>query len=110
MKIKILEIRDRATFIPAFAFKVDRGEEYDPRVREMLGRAGWHTGSGVYLGRLERGECHYSPYDWGSPMVRTMPQAHQYLIDHWDEIPDGGLIDVCAIVGEESLGTDLSYE
>lgn len=95
MEIKLLELRDRATFIPAFAF---RSEPDHDRERYLLRRAGYSMGEPlVILGRLEGDECHYDPYDWNCDPWRTV---HHYLVQHWDEVNSGDVLDAEFIRGE----------
>jgi len=104
--VKILEIVDTGTFIPAFAFNVGTAFEIG-RARELILRSGWSARPGIYLGRLSRPtECHYDPWSWGSKS-RTMPEAHKWIIDNWHSLKSGDLVDVCAILGEEPHGTDM---
>ena len=102
MEAKTIEVRDRGTFVPVLAVRLDPAGEAD---RYLLARAGYGTElidqeRYVILIRIEgKMEAHYDPIDWGS-QTRTMPTAHQHLIDHWDEIESGGVIDVEFILGE----------
>jgi hypothetical protein len=36
----------------------------------------------------------------GYPAVRTLPESHQYIKNHWDELKTGDVIDVEYITGE----------
>lgn len=96
--IKFLEIRDRMTFIPCFAFKPS---EFCNR---LAWRAGFPSGNyAVIFGRLdEGGQCQYDPYGWPNPFIRTMPDAHKWIEAHWDEIKDGDVIDVEFNAGEST--------
>jgi hypothetical protein len=40
----------------------------------------------------------YDPYDWVGD--RTKPHAHQFIMEHWQELRDGDVIDVQFILGE----------
>jgi len=40
------------------------------------------------------------PYGWKG---RTMPVAHNYIIENWEEIRDGDVIDVEFILGETTV-------
>ncbi len=96
IEIKIFEIRDRATFMPMFAFTTNadsNGQHY------LLRRAGFGPGSDlVMFGYLDgRGKALYDPYDWND---RTKQTAHAYIQKHWDELKDGDVIDVEFILGE----------
>ncbi len=101
MKTKTFEIRDRATFIPALAVKLcSDGNEED---KYLLRRAGLDrdTSYHILLSHLQNGESHYDCYKWkNSPLVRTMPVAHQYIEKHFDELETGSVIDVEFILGE----------
>ena len=37
------------------------------------------------------------PYSWGG---RTYPVAHNHIIEHWDELNEGDVVDVSFILGE----------
>lgn len=95
MEVKILEIRDRATFIPMFAMKM---QSYNSHEHYLLRRAGY---SGDYpcilFGRINGGHCHYDPYHWGN---RTYTVAHDYITKNWDSVREGDVIDVEFILGE----------
>ena len=99
MKIKIFEVRDEGTHIEVFALSTEPspGQEYG------LKRSGFVDGKAVILGYLD-GERNSSadPYHWGG---RTMPNAHQYITDHFDELSDGDVIDVRVILGETDKPT-----
>lgn len=94
MRCKVLEVRDEGTHIEVFALSTEPspGQEYG------LERCGFRSGDAVIVGYLngER-ESSADPYFWGG---RTMPNAHQYIIDHFDELRDGDVVDVRHILGE----------
>lgn len=98
MKVKILEIRDRMTFIPAMATLVEPENEDQ---RSLLSAAGFsideNQSNYVILTSLEKIHSEYSPYAWGG---RTMPNAHQFIINKFDTLKDGDVIDVEFILGE----------
>ena len=102
MEAKTFEIRDRATFIPAFAINPGNGafNEYD---RWLWARAGYglsptEQGQYVILGNMnEPTRTRSDPYQWGD---RTMHTAHLYILEHWDELASGDVIDVQFILGE----------
>ncbi len=105
MEIKLFEIRDTATFIPVMAVRLT---PYSREEMYLLGRAGYGQdaetqGRYVLLWRIA-GEVHEAtcdPYQWpGNPGVRTLPQAHQHIIDNWIELESGDVIDVEFILGE----------
>ena len=127
--VKLFEVRDRATFIPVMAtcllvrhptcrlktqpttekptviggYVNDNDEEY------LLRRAGYaqeqitdHSNQFppyVMLARLVSGSvgATYDPYDWGN---HTLTTAHQYIIENWNNLVSGQVIDVEFILGE----------
>ncbi len=119
MNTKLLEIRDKGTFIPVLA--VDMNSEPDPMVEELardeadLGPSLQDHAARTYLlrrcgypcdGRPNIGITHLSadgkpfwndPYGWGG---RTYPVAHNFIIEHWAELRDGDVVDVQFILGE----------
>lgn len=99
MKTKTFEIRDRMTFIGALATKLEPG---CPRDSYLLSRSGYglrpeDQSRYVVLSRLEGDTLHYDPFAWNS---RTMTTAHRYIVEHFDELESGAVIDVEFILGE----------
>ena len=103
MQVKLFEIRDRATFIPAMAVKLD-GNCSDQE-DWLLRRAGYGMDAAnrnyVYLTNLSEGTTQYDPYRWGC-CSRTMGSAHRYILDHFDELIPSQVIDVEFILGEST--------
>ena len=93
IEVKRVEIRDRATCIPAIALRVSGAED------RILRRAGFGDDRLVILIHLERVECRWDAYNWGYD-PRTMFNAHLWLQRNWDEHEDGGVVDVEFILGE----------
>lgn len=95
MIIKILELRDRNTFIPVLAVSMrsnaTREQDY------LLMRAGYTEGGGILLTRVDGDRAYCDPYDWGD---RTFQTAHLWLEKHFGEVRDGDVIDVEFILGE----------
>lgn len=92
MEIKLLEIRDRGTFIPAMAVRVSGEDGY------LLRRAGFGSQPLVLLIHLEMMKCSYDPYDWPRPS-RTMTDAHLWITKHWEEFETGQVVDVEFVLG-----------
>lgn len=99
MIVKAFEIRDRGTFIPALAVKMvpepSDGAQYD-RERYLLRRAGYGFADPiVLLCRMDADalvrQASYDPYAWGG---RTFPVAHKHIIEHFDELESGAVVDV----------------
>lgn len=100
MNVKLFEIRDRGTYIAAIAIQLASRNEAE---RFMLSRSGYgkhpkdHSRY-IMLARLEGGKITYDAFAWGD--TRTMPAAHNYINQHWDELLTGSVIDVEYILGE----------
>lgn len=99
MLTKVLELRDKATFIPVLAVEMiatDAVQSY-----YIHARAGYSRGSGsssIMVTRLSgEGKASADPYFWGD---RTWTVAHDYITKHWDTLRDGDVIDVEHILGE----------
>ena len=104
MQAKTFEIRDRHTFIPVLAVRLDPGCEAD---RFLLGRAGFTPDparQAKYIqlvqinGGFGRTSC--DPYDWG---CKTMAPAHQHIIDHFDDLESGAVVDSEFLRGESKM-------
>lgn len=94
MNPKFVEIRDRATFIPALAFQIRGKDGYLAR------RAGFGETGCVYLIKLSTEECQYDPFNWNN---RTMQTAHHWLTGNWENVVDGEVVDVEFILGESNV-------
>ena len=117
MKVKALEIRDEGTFIPALAIDMNPGEFYPPNgtlsdelkqlldahlaLVYLLRRCGYPCDGrpNVILTRLDgNGQATNDPYAWSG--CRTWSNAHNYIIEHWNDLKDGDVVDVSFILGE----------
>lgn len=97
MRIRAIEIRDRATFIPAVA--IDTGAANEGQ-RYLLARAGYAAdGRTILLVQLHTARAEHDPFAWGD---RTMHAAHAWIHDHFDELADGRVVDVEYILGEKA--------
>ncbi len=110
MDVKLLEIRDRMTMIPVLAIRLGPRSETE---RWLLERGGFGLGPEeqdqyVVLLRLEE-ECRaaVAAYVWRG---RTMPAAHQYIIDNWQHIASGDVVDVEYILGGTERPKDSDRE
>lgn len=101
MTAKTIEIRDRATFIPALAVSLDPSNESD---KYLLARAGFGTSdmprkSHTFLITLTgHPTTVVDPDGWVNQ--RTLGTAHRWIIDHFDLIESGQVVDVEYILGE----------
>lgn len=116
MNIKLLEIRDRGTCMPCFAFKpneVKHAIGVDPKITAsaalvesyLVGRSGYGgTCNAIIFGSLnDPDRCQNDPYAWPHDGARTLPQAHLYIEKHWNEIQSGDVIDVEFILGVSAV-------
>ena len=105
MKTKLLEIRDEGTCIPALAMRM-RPETLAELI--YFQRCGYTSGDGVVLMALRDQRATSDPYDW--PAIgfgrRTMPSAHLFIIEHFDELEDGDVVDVRVILTESTVPAD----
>lgn len=103
METKLFEVRDRMTFLPVIAIKLEPGNEPD---RYLLAMAGYglrpkSQAKYILMGKLQTGDLRNCPQDHaGYPTVRTLPMAHQHIEKHWEELTSGDVIDVEFILGE----------
>lgn len=100
MDIKVLEIRDEATFIGVAAIRMLGSNQ--EQVYHLL-RCGYPAdGSSIMLMVLYDGKATNDPYEWGSlgKGIRTLPHAHDWIIKHYDELKDGDVVDVQFLLKE----------
>lgn len=98
MRTKVLEVRDRATFIPVLAVKLGGENGFQDKLLEAAGYS--RSGTYVLLTKLAGGICTYDPYKWGN---RTMAHAHLHIHDCWEDLRDGDVVDVEFILGETTV-------
>ena len=98
MEIKLIEVRDRGTFIPALAIRVTSTR--DVAGDWLLRRGGFSlNGASIILIRLTDCAAQYDQYDWAS---RTMQTAHVWLPEHFEQVAHGAVVDVEYLLGERS--------
>lgn len=105
MNSKMIEIRDRHTFIPALAIQLEPESEEE---RWLLARAGFGRTTEaqrkyILLCRITGGadKCTTDPYHWGRA-TRTFWVAHDHIYKHWDELQSGSVVCVEHILGERA--------
>ncbi len=113
MQAKALELRDEGTFIALLA--VDMNPSYPPESpfpedehdiegaqRYLLRRVGYPCDGrpNVLITKLsgDGSKASNDPHYWGD---RTFAVAHAWIIEHWNEIRDGDVVDVQFILGEK---------
>jgi hypothetical protein len=97
MITKCLEIRDEGTCIAAIAMKMTAA---NPVEDKFFWRVGYpRDGHAVVLMNLSDQKASSDPYAacWGG--TRTMALAHNWIIDHFDELTEGQVVDVRVIMG-----------
>ena len=99
---KTFEVRDTGTFIPCFGVLCDprQDDAASEADRYLLGRAGYGITRCILFTRLDGHPSNIAPYDpleWGRS--RTMRLAHEYVIEHWDELDSGAVLDVGSMLG-----------
>lgn len=97
MKTKIVEIRDCGTCITAIAIKT---EGQSSKEFQFFKRGGWGPNSIILIKTNGETVANYDPFAWRANGTRTMFEAHKYLEEHFDVLPDNTLIDVEYILGE----------
>ena len=96
---KVVEIRDRGTFIPALATRIDPESE---RERKLFARAGFGLSIAtqreyVVLTKLVDAKSQHDPFGWGD---RTMTTAHRFIAECFDTLTSGAVVDVEHLLGE----------
>ena len=96
MITKAIEIRDVATFIPAIAIKMWASNDAE---RYLLRRCGYSDdGRSIILTRMNGdGRACSDPYDWCD---RTFTVVHNWLLEHFEEVVSGDVVDVAFLLGE----------
>ncbi len=100
MKVKTLEVRDEGTFIPVLCVDMNYDNEDQ---RYLLRRCGYPCDGrpNILMTNLSADgtPAWNDPYGWGG---RTRPVAHNWIIENWDTLKDGDVVDVSFILGETS--------
>lgn len=112
MNAKVIEIRDKMTYIPVLAIRPDAMENGDinPYVQAALSWAGYGfaANNSVIVVNLHTTEAHNNPYLWENS--RTMNLAHEYIEEHYDDLKDFDIVDVEYIQGEQKTPKGSYYE
>lgn len=103
MIAKTFEIRDRLTFIPVLAVKLQPSCEAD---RYLLARTGYGLSPHIQAQYAMvwplsggKGFATSDPYEWPTS-ARTFLVAHRHIIERFDELESGAVVDVEFILGE----------
>jgi hypothetical protein len=105
LEVKLFEIRDKATFIPAMAIHLRNRDEAEFYLLRRAGYSAEAIGGPIeksdpyiILCKLDGVEAQYDSFQWSRG--RTMAVAHYYILQHWNNINSGDVIDVEYILGE----------
>lgn len=102
MQTKLFEIRDRATFVPMLGIRLGSTNKEERFLLSSAGFGSWLCSRGIYILLAQinggSGKITYDPYEWEGS--RTYQVAHDYIIQHWEELESGDVIDVEYILGE----------
>lgn len=109
---KIFEIRDSGTFIPAMAVRLKPTTESE---RYLLARAGYGRSTAeqseyVLLLRIAGDYLTGSSDIYGHGDSRTFANAHKYIIENWERLRTGQVVDVQFILGETQEPTPSERE
>src|ERR1700722_13066520 len=104
MTAKMIEVRDRSTFIPMLAILLDSDND---QAAWLLRQAGFRGPDHyVLLCKISGGSGHYKctadPFDWGAH-DRTYSSVHRWLEKHFDEVADGAVLDVEFLLKEKEV-------
>lgn len=100
MNVKTFELRDRGTFVPVLC--VQLGAAPDSQDEYLIRRAGYAFPLTQYVlmtgldGGTDKMTC--DPYDWGGN--RTRIACHKYIIEHWEKLQSGQVVDAEFVLGE----------
>lgn len=99
LKNKILEVRDRATFISVLAVQMNPTSSNVELIEtQHLRRCGYGNIDMILMTRLDgSGKATVDPYEWDD---RTMQTAHQYITINWSLLKTGDVVDVEYILKE----------
>lgn len=99
-EVKFFEVRDEGTHIPVLCVKV--AYEYGMRGEYQMRRSAFSPGDSLtHLVNLNSGEGRSNPAHWKSG--RTMRVAYNAIVDQWEDLKSGDVIDVQYILGETSV-------
>jgi len=96
IETKILELRDKGTFIPILCTQIGGEISTSGQENWLLRRAGFGSNL-IQLTSFIKGQSKYDYYEWGD---RTYQVAHKYIEENWDDIKPGDVIDVEFILGD----------
>jgi hypothetical protein len=99
-----LEIRDEGTNIPVLALQMLACNETQAYyIHERCGYP--RDGSSIMLMLLNDGKATNDPYEWPALGMgrRTLPVAHDWILNHFADLRDGDVVDVEFILNETTV-------
>ncbi len=97
-EIKYFEVRDRMTTVSAMCVQMDLKRLAD-RDYKIARHAGYSADINCILFHpMHENKINYDQYEWGG--ARTYVVAHNYIIENWDTLKSGDIVDVEFILGE----------
>lgn len=99
MTVKLFEVRDRATFLPVIAIRLDLNEMTEQELY-LIRSAGHPIDANYSIGvfRLEDGSGSFDPFM--QQRGRTLKEVHLWLQGNFDTTASGQVLDVEYILGE----------
>jgi len=101
LETKVFELRDKGTFIPIIATRLQSNDLEDEKELYLLRRAGFANADcfpAILITRLSGGaRAEVDPYSWTD---RTFQTAHHWLEKNFHAINNGDVIDCEFILGE----------
>ncbi len=103
MNIKLFEVRDRGTFIPVMAIKLQPENDQHQYLLSTsgFGESAEQQGKYVMLLPLSSGSGVWTtdPYDFMGP-GRTLKEVHDFIIFNCDDLEEGAVIDIEFVLKE----------
>jgi hypothetical protein len=101
METKLFELRDRVTMIPIMATRLEAANEQEAWI---LGNSGFGVGRQSHMKYIMMGELIGGGRVWTSDPfkqpIEELRQAHMYILEHFDDLEHGAVIDLEYIRGE----------
>lgn len=94
---KYFEVLDVGTCISVLCVELVSGEE-TPKESFLLGRVGFRGDLYILMINLSNMQVEYGSYEW-KDKNSTLQTAHEFVIEHWQDLESGDVIDVEYIRG-----------
>lgn len=95
--MKLLEVRDERTMFILLCVDMNPDTQYQYCALRRYGYP-CDVRPNIMITHLNGGKkANNDPYFWGD---RTYATAHHYIIEHWNELVEGDVVDVSFILGE----------